>query len=86
MGECGGRQQVGGARPRAGGAEHEAAAQVLLGIGRGGKAHALLVLAAVQRQFLADRIQRLAQTGHVAMAEDAEAAAADAGLDARRSR
>ncbi len=71
-------QQVGGARPGAGGAEHEALAQPCLGIGGGGKTHALLVLAAIQRQLVTVAIQRLAKAGGIAVAEDPEAAAEQA--------
>jgi hypothetical protein len=80
MGQRGCGQKVRRSRPGAGGAEHEALAQVVLGIGGGGKAHALFVLATVKREFITDGIKRLTQARHVAMAEDAETAAADAGL------
>jgi hypothetical protein len=71
-------QKVGRARPGRRRAEHEALPEPLLGIAGCGKAHALLVLAAVERQFRAMIIERLAQAGDVAMAENAEAAAAQA--------
>ena len=73
-------EQVRRPRPRTGGAEHEAAAEVVFGIGSGGEAHALFVLTPVERQVLIHRIKRLAQTGDVAMAENAETAAANPGL------
>ena len=69
----GGRgDQVGRAGSSRGGAKHEPLAEVILGVGRGGKAHGLLVLTAIQRQCLAGSIQGLAQTGHVAVAKDAK--------------
>ena len=78
MGERRGGQQVRRARSRARGAEHETLAQPLFGIGGRGEAHAHLVLAAIERQGVARVVQRLAEAGDVAVAEDAEAAAADA--------
>ena len=80
MGQRGGCQQVRRPRPRTGRAEHEAAAQVVFGIGRSRKPHALFVLAPVKRHFGMDRIQRLAQTRHIAVSEDPETAAADPGF------
>jgi hypothetical protein len=53
---------------------------VVFCVSRSGEAHALFVLAAIEGQVVADGIERLAQARHVAMAEDAEAAAADAGF------
>jgi hypothetical protein len=44
-------------------AEHEALAQMVLGVGRRGEAHALLVLPAIERQLLAVIVERLAQAG-----------------------
>ena len=80
MGQSCGGQQVGRPRPGTGGAEHEAPPQVVFGISGGRKAHALLILAAIKRHILMHRIKRLAQAGHIAMAKDAKAAAANAGF------
>ena len=52
VGQGGGGQQIGGAGTRRGGAEHETLAQMLLGIGGSRKAHALFVLAAIDRQLV----------------------------------
>jgi hypothetical protein len=71
-------QKIGGARPGRRGAEHEALPEPLLGVGGRGKAHALLVLAAIERQFRTMIIERFAQAGDVAMAKNAEAAATQA--------
>ena len=53
---------------------------MVFGVGRRGEAHALLVLAAIQRQLGAVAVQRFAEAGDIAMAEDREAAAAQACL------
>ena len=78
MGKRGAGQQVGSPRTSTCGAEHKALAQPLLGITGGSKAHALFILAPVQRQLVAHCVQRLAQTGDIAMAKDAKAATAQA--------
>ncbi len=80
VGQRRGGQEVGGAGPGARGAEHEALAQPLFGIGGGREAHAHLVLAAIERQRVARLVESLAEAGDVAVPEDAEAAAADAPL------
>ena len=83
------RQKVGGSRTSRGGAEHKPATKVILGIGRGGEPHALLVLATIERQGVAMIVERFAKAGHVAVPEDAEASTAKAlfravGLDELR--
>ena len=80
MGKGGCRQQVCGARSRTRGAEHEPAAQMVLGVSRRRKAHALFVLPPIERHLLMHRIKRFTQTRHVAMAKNAEAAAANPDL------
>ena len=78
MGQRRAGQKVRRARTGARGAEHEPLTQPLFGIARSGEAHALFVLPAIERQLVAHVVQRLAQTGHVAMAKDAETATAQA--------
>jgi len=53
---------------------------VVLGVGGGGETHALFILAAIERQFVAVVVQGLAETGDVAVPEDGETAAAQAKL------
>ena len=62
------------------GAGHEAAAEACLGKGDRRICHALLVLGAVGRQRVLDAMQRLADTGDIAMAENGEDTAEDRGL------
>jgi hypothetical protein len=78
MGQCRRRQKVRRSRPGRGGADHEPPPQMRLGVGRRRKAHALFILAAIKRQLRPRVVPGLAQRGGVAVAEDAEAAAADA--------
>jgi hypothetical protein len=78
MGKGGSGQQVRRARPGARRAKHEAAAQMVFGISRRCKPHALLVLAAIKRQFLLQAVERLTEARHIAMPENPESAAADA--------
>ena len=76
-----GRQEVGRAGASRGGAEHEAAAEPGLGVSSGGKTHPLFVLAPVKRQAVLHVLQGFSEAGHIAMAENAEPAAAKAMLD-----
>ena len=69
-----GGHHVGGTRPDRGGGEHEAPPPHRLGIGDRGERHALLVLPAPGREHAPGGLQRLAQTGHVAVPEDREPA------------
>jgi hypothetical protein len=55
--------------------------QMILGVGRRGETHALLVLPAIKRHLVAHGVKRLSETGHVAVTENAKATAADARLD-----
>ena len=66
----GGGHHIGGARPDGGGAGHHAAAARRLGKGHGGMGHALLIMGAVSGQRVARGIKRLAQSRHIAMAEN----------------
>ena len=66
----GGGHQVGGTGADGGGHGHRAAPVRRLGEGDGGVGHALLVVAAPRRQAVAGCRQRLAEAGHVAVAED----------------
>ena len=52
--------------------DHDLAAPHRLGEADRGERHRLLVLAAPGRQLVLDRLQRLAEAGDVAMAEDGE--------------
>ena len=70
VGERRGGDHVGGARPDRGGDGVRAAAALGLGVGDGGVGHRLLVLAAPGRERVADAVQRLADAGDVAVAED----------------
>ena len=70
MGKGGGRHHVCRTRADGGGDRHGAAAAQLLRIGDGRMGHGLLVLAAIDRQFVADTIKRLADAGDIAMAEN----------------
>ena len=81
VGESGRGVEIGRAGTGGRGAEHETPAQVIFGVGGGGKAHALLVLAAIKRQHVPVIVERFAEAGDVAMAENAEAAAAKALAD-----
>ena len=71
---AGGGDHIGGARPDRGGAGHHLAAVPGLGEGDGRQRHALLVMGAEGGQRFAGVVQRLAQSRHVAVAEDAPAA------------
>ena len=70
VGERRGGDQVGRARADRGGDGMGAAAAPGLGVGDGGMGHGLLVLAAPGGERLADAVQRLADAGDVAVAED----------------
>ena len=78
VGHCRRRHHVGGAGSGRCRCKHEAAAEFLLGIGHSGECHGLFVLAAPQGQFIAVFIQGFAKANHIAMAENAKAAAAQA--------
>ena len=71
-------EQIRCPRPGRGRTEHEPLTQPLLGIASGCKSHTLFVLPTVERQRFFMIIQRLAQTGDVAMAKDAKTASAQA--------
>src|SRR5262249_27059673 len=58
-------------------AGHEALAEACLGIGDRGMGHALFVVGAIGRQFVAHLVERLADAGDVAMTEDRPDAAED---------
>ena len=77
VGECCGRHHVGRARADRGRRRHEAAAETRLGEGDRGMRHRLLVVRAVGRQLVADLVERLADAGDIAMAEDRPDAAED---------
>ena len=66
----GGGHQVRGAGADGGGHGHRAPPVRRLGEGDGGMGHALLVVAAPRRQAIAGDLERFAETGHVAVAED----------------
>ena len=70
VGERRGGDHVGRARADRGGDRVGAAAALRLGVGDRGVGHRLLVLAAPGRQRVADAVQRLADAGDVAVAED----------------
>jgi hypothetical protein len=72
MGQCSSGHEIGRARTCRCGAEHETLAQMVFGVGGRGKAHRLLVLAAIERQGVLNVVERLTQAGHIAMAKDAE--------------
>ena len=72
MGDAGRGDHVGGARPDGTGGDHDLAAALGLGEGDRGERHRLLVLAAPGRKLLLHGLERLAQAGDVAMAEDGE--------------
>ena len=72
-----GGQQIGRARPGGGRAEHETAAQMVFGVSRRRKPHALFILPAIQRQIGPRVVQRLTETGDIAMPEDPEAPTAN---------
>ena len=80
MSESGCGQQVCGARSGACRTKDESTAQVILGIGGRSETHTLLVLPAVKRQVVTHRIERLAQTGDIAMAEYPKTATTDPDL------
>jgi hypothetical protein len=84
--ERGRRDHVGRARADRRRARHHAAAHVRLGEGDRRVRHRLLVVRAVGRQDVAMRVQRLAEAGDVAVAEDRPHAAEQllAVLDAQR--
>ena len=65
-----GRHEIRTPRPDRRRDRHHAATEMRLGISDGGQRHALLVVRAVGREGLLDRMQRFPQTGHVAMPED----------------
>ena len=72
-----GGQHVCRARPGGGRREQEALAQLLPCVRDSGHRHRLFVLAAPQRQGVPLRVESLAQTEHIAVSEDPEAAAAN---------
>ena len=71
MGDPGGGDHVRGTRPDRRGRRHDLAATNGLVVRHGGQRHALLVLAAPRRQDVTAFFQRVAETRHVAVAEDA---------------
>ena len=77
-----GRQQICSARTRGCGAEHKFLPQVVFSIRRRRKAHSLLVLPTIERQYISVIIKRLAQTRHIAMSKNTKATTTDAGLEA----
>ena len=66
----GGCDEIGAARPDRRSHRHHAAAEVGLGVGDGGERHALFVVRTEGWESLLDRMQRLTQTGHIAMPEN----------------
>ncbi|MNS28661.1 hypothetical protein D3C72_606450 [compost metagenome] len=74
MGQGGGGDHVGRAGTDGGGADHRPLATHLLGVGDSGVGHPLFVVGAPGRQDVAVRLQGLAQTGDIAVAEDGPAA------------
>ena len=64
------RHHIGGTGADGGGDRHRPFARGLLGIGNRGMGHGLLIVAAIGAKFFARAMQRLAQTGHIAMAKD----------------
>ncbi len=66
------RHHVGGARADRGQRHHDLAALHRLGEADRGKRHRLLVLSAPRGELVFHRLQRLAEAGHVAVAEDRE--------------
>ena len=82
--ERGGGDEVGGARPDRRRARHHAPAEVRLGVRDRRVRHRLLVVRAIRRQHVAVRVQRLADAGDVAVAEDREHAAEERRLAVSR--
>ena len=74
VGERGGGDHVERAGADRGGDRHGALAVQRLGVGDGGVGHALLVVAAPGREVVAGGVERLADAGDVAVAEDRPAA------------
>ena len=72
MGRARSRHHVERARPDRGRRDHDLAPALRLGVAHGRQRHGLLVLPAPGRQPVLDRLQRLRETGHVAVAEDRE--------------
>ena len=72
MGHRGRRHHVGRARAHRAGRNHDLAPPLGLGEGDGGERHRLLVLAAPGGQPIAHLVERLAEAGDVAVAEDRE--------------
>ena len=72
MRHAGGGDHVGRAGPDRRRGDHDLAAPHRLGEADRGQRHPLLVLAAPRRQLVAGLLQRLAEAGHVAVAEDRE--------------
>ena len=70
MGQGGGGDHIGRSRPDGGGDRHRPAAFVGFGKGNGGMGHGLLIMPAPCRQGVLDAVQRLAQTGHIAVTKD----------------
>ena len=70
VGGAGCRDQIGAARPNGRCDGHHAAAEMRFGVGHGGKRHALFIVRAESREGFLDRMQRFAETGHIAMPED----------------
>ena len=70
MGQRGGGDHIGRARADGGGDRHRPAAFVGFGIGDGGMCHGLFVMAAPCGHYILDAMQRLAQTGHIAVTKD----------------
>ena len=77
VGDGRGGHHVRRARPDRRRRDHDPPAAHGLGVGDGGEGHRLLVVAAVGRQLVLDRLERLAKRRHVAMAEDREDARED---------
>ena len=75
MRDAGGGHHVERAGADRAGRDHDLAAPLGFGVGDAGQRHRLLVLAAPGRQPVLDRLERLAEAGDVAMAEDREHAA-----------
>ena len=70
MRDSGGRHHVERAGADRRRADHEATAEARLGVGDRGERHALLVVGAVGRQLVAHLVERLADAGDIAVAED----------------
>ena len=72
VGDGGGRHHVGRAGSDRRGGDHDPPATHGLGVGHARERHRLLVLAAVRRQLVLHRLERLGEGRHVAMTEDRE--------------